>query len=204
MSEALLITALSDRAAPGNLSLKMTEVIDRGMIDLRGLAADKQFLQSAKKVLGFELPQTPRTSASKGDIGCLWMSVDQWLITCPRKQAPELHAKLVEALGDTHCLAVDMSDARSIIRLEGDTVRETLMKGSSIDFMQPAHKAGTVRRMSFGEVAAMVHIVSENPDVFDLMVFRSYAHHAWDWICATAIKGSEVGFLGEKQNPATV
>ena len=58
--------------------------------------------------------------------------------------------------------------------------------------------------MSFGEVAAMVHIVSEEPDVFDLMVFRSYAHHAWDWICATAVKGSEVSFLEKNESPATV
>lgn len=204
MSEALLITALSEKSAPENLILRMSEVVDRGMIDLRGLPDDKAFLQAANKALGFDLPQTPRTSVSKGDLGCLWMSVDQWLITCPRKQAIELHAKLVEALGETHSLAVNVSDARSIIRLEGDTVRETLMKGSSIDFIQPEYKAGVVRRMSFGEVAAMVHIVSEDPDVFDLMVFRSYAHHAWDWICATAGKGSEVNFLEEQEAPATV
>ncbi len=204
MSEALLITALSEHSAPGNLTLKMSEIVDRGMIDLRGLADDKKFLQAAKKVLGFDLPQAPRTSSSKDDIGCLWMSVDQWLITCSRKQAVELQSKLVDAMGELHSLVVNVSDARSIIRLEGETVRETLMKGSSIDFTQPEYAVGTVRRLSFGEIAAMVHIVSDNPDVFDLMVFRSYAHHAWDWICATAGSGSEVNFLGAKESPATV
>ncbi|MEM7425170.1 MAG: sarcosine oxidase subunit gamma family protein [Pseudomonadota bacterium] len=204
MSEALMITALSELDLPNNLTLKMSEVVDRGMIDLRGLPDDKKFLSAAKKVLGFDLPRTPRSSTEQGELVCLWMSVDQWLITCPRKQTADLHARLVEALGDTHSLAVNVSDARSIIRLEGETVRETLMKGSSIDFTQPEFTAGTVRRMSFAEVAAMVRIVSEEPDVFELMVFRSYAHHAWDWICATAKEGSGVSFLGARESPATV
>ena len=83
-------------------------------------------------------------------------------------------------------------------------MRETLMKGSSIDFTQPGYEAGTVRRMLFGEIAAMVHVVSDAPDVFDLMVFRSYAHHAWDWIEATAMKGSEVEFLKPADAPPVV
>lgn len=204
MSEALIITPLHDRQAPAGLAIAMSEVVDRGMIDLRGLPKDKKFMAAAEAALGLALPTAPRSSAGKGDTVCLWMSPDQWLITCPRKQAGDLLAKLNKGLEDIHSLAVDMSDARTIIRLEGERVRETLMKGSSIDFTQPGYEAGTVRRMLFGEIAAMVHVVSDAPDVFDLMVFRSYAHHAWDWIEATAMKGSEVEFLKPADPPAVV
>ncbi len=204
MSEALLITPLYDRQAPSGLAIQMSEVVDRGMIDLRGLPKDKKFMDAAKSALGVALPTTPRTTASKGDVVCLWMSLDQWLITCPRKDVAALLAKLNKALEGIHSLAVDMSDARAIIRLEGDRVRETLMKGSSIDFTQSGYEAGTVRRMLFGEIAAMVHVVSDSPDVFELMVFRSYAHHAWDWVEATAMKGSEVDFLKPAEAPAVV
>jgi hypothetical protein len=31
------------------------------------------------------------------------------------------------------------------------------------------------------EIAALIHVVSEKPDVIDLYVFRSYANYAWDW-----------------------
>lgn len=204
MSEALLITPLYDRKVPEGLSISMSEINNRGMIDLRGLPKDKKFMDATKSALGMDLPTTPRTSASKGDLVVLWMSVDQWLVTCPRKDVTALLAKLNDALEGIFSLAVDMSDARAIIRLEGDRVRETLMKGSAIDFTQPEYKAGTVRRMLFGEIAAMVHIVSDTPDVFDLMVFRSYAHHAWDWVGATALKGSEVEFLKASEAPAVV
>ena len=204
MSEALIITPLYDRKAPGGLAITMTEVVDRGMIDLRGLPKDKKFMDAAKAALGVALPTAPRTSAGKGDLVCLWMSPDQWLITCPRNEVSKLLAKLNASLEGIFSLAVDMSDARTIIRLEGDRVRETLMKGSSIDFTQDGYETGTVRRMLFGEIAAMVHVVSDKPDVFHLMVFRSYAHHAWDWVEATAMKGSEVEFLSPAEAPPVV
>ncbi len=204
MSEALIITPLCDRQAPSNLAISISEVVDRGMIDLRGLPKDKKFMDAAKGALGVALPTEPRTSATKGDVTCLWMSPDQWLVTCTRKDVSALLDKLNAALEGIFSLAVDMSDARAIIRLEGERVRETLMKGTSIDFTQPGYEAGTVRRMLFGEIAAMVHIVSDAPDVFDLMVFRSYAHHAWDWIEATAKSGSEVGFLEPTDAPPVI
>lgn len=204
MSEALLITPLYDAPVPEGLAISMSEITNRGMIDLRGLPKDKKFMDAAKSALGIDLPTTPRSSASKGDLVCLWMSVDQWLITCPRKDVTALLAKLNGALEGIFSLAVDMSDARAIIRLEGERVRETLMKGSAVDFTQAGYEPGIVRRMLFGEIAAMVHIVSDQPDVFDLMVFRSYAHHAWDWVAATALKGSEVEFLKPSEAPPVV
>ncbi len=204
MSEAMLITPLYDRTAPDGLSISMTEIVDRGMIDLRGHIEDKKFMAAVESVLGFSLPTRPRTSESKGEITCLWMSIDQWLIVCPRKQAADLQEKLKVQLGDIFSFAVDLSDARTILRLEGENVRETLMKGSSIDFTQPEYTAGCVRRMMFAEIAAMVHIVSDDPNVFDLMMFRSYAHHVWDWVEATAKVGSEVGFLSPQSTPNTI
>jgi heterotetrameric sarcosine oxidase gamma subunit len=62
----------------------MREVADRGMIDLRGEGSSAKFKQAVKSVLGFDLPAKPRTAASKGPITVLWLSVDQWLVTCAR------------------------------------------------------------------------------------------------------------------------
>ena len=120
MSEALIITPLHDRQAPDGLAIGMSEIVDRGMIDLRGGPKDKKFMAAAGAALGLALPATPRTSAGKGGVVCLWMSPDQWLITCPRKQVGDLLAKLNAGLEGIHSLAVDMSDARTIIRLEGE------------------------------------------------------------------------------------
>lgn len=198
MSDPVFKSALAHVAGHDGatgLSIAMREVTDRGMIDLRGEASSSKFKQAAKSALGVDLPLKPRTSVTKGSITVFWLSVDQWLITCPRGGQAKLLAGLTRALGDIHSLAVDVSDMRTIIRLEGEHVREVLMKGSSVDFTMPDYKAGLVRRLIFAEIAALAHIVSEGPDVIDLYVFRSYADYTWKWLKATAGPGATIGLF---------
>jgi sarcosine oxidase, subunit gamma len=183
-------SALAHRTAPDNLSISMREISERGMIDLRGLANDKKFMVAVKSVLGFDLPKAPRTSATWGDVKALWLSPDQWLILCTRSKTTALLAELNTALGKIHSLAVDVSDMRAIIRLEGEGVRETLMKGSTLDLISDDYKSGTVRRMRFAEIAALLHVIEEN--VIDIYVFRSYAEYTWAFLTKAARKGAEV------------
>jgi sarcosine oxidase, subunit gamma len=187
-------SALAHRAAPDNLSLSMREISERGMIDLRGVASDRKFMAAVKSVLGVDLPKAPRTSVSWGEFKALWLSTDQWLILCPRAKTAKVLADLQTALGNIHSLAVDVSDMRAIIRLEGVGVRETLMKGSSLDLISDDYKPGTVRRMRFAEIAALLHVVEEN--CIDVYVFRSYADYAWEFLLKAARKGAEVKLFG--------
>jgi sarcosine oxidase subunit gamma len=188
----------ADRAGAKGLSIALKEMDDRGMIDVRGLPTDAGFLPAVKDVLGFDLPMDPRTSRSRGEISALWLSTDQWLIILPRETAPDFHARLVKSLAGIHSLVVDVSDARAIVRLEGDTVRETMNKGTSADFTDSGMKAGTVRRLLYAQVAALAHVVSTDPDVIDLYVFRSYADHAWSFLLATAREGARVKLFGKQ------
>lgn len=190
MLEPQFESALAHRAAPDTLSISMREISGRGMIDLRGLAADKKFMGAVKSILGFDLPKAPRTSAAWGDLKALWLSPDQWLILCTRSKTSALLADLNAALDKIHSLAVDVSDMRAIIRLEGEGVRETLMKGSSLDLISADYRAGTVRRMRFAEIAALLHVVEET--VIDIYVFRSYAEYTWSFLLKAARKGTEV------------
>jgi sarcosine oxidase, subunit gamma len=183
-------SALAHRAAPDNISISMREISERGMIDLRGSMADKKFMAAAKSALGVELPKSPRTSTAFGDVQVLWLSTDQWLVLTGRARVTALLADLRRALGIIHSLAVDVSDMRAIIRLEGDGVRETLMKGSTLDLISDEYAAGTVRRMRFAEIAALLHVVEHN--MIDIYVFRSYADYAWAFLLKAARKGSEV------------
>ena len=79
---------------------------------------------------------------------------------------------------------------RAIIRLEGEGVREVLMKGSTLDLTDGDYTPGTVRRMRFAEIAALLSIVEDN--VIDVYVFRSYADYTWNFLVKAARKGSEV------------
>ena len=147
MSELSYQSPLAGISAPSGLSISIREITERGMIDLRGLTTDAGFMAAAKGVLGVDLPTKPRTSASWGDVKVLWLSTDQWLILSSRAKAHELLASLRAALQGIHSLVVDVSDMRAIIRLEGDGCREVIMKGTSLDLLDPEYVQGCCRRM---------------------------------------------------------
>jgi sarcosine oxidase, subunit gamma len=194
MSELSCDSALAGVTAPAGLSVSIREIPDRGMIDLRGLASDQAFTSAVRGVLGVALPTEPRTSVSWGDVKVLWLSVDQWLILSTRTKAHEILANLRNALAGIHSLAVDVSDMRAVIRIEGDGIREILMKGTSLDLLSGDYKPGTCRRMRFAEIAALLHVVEDT--VFDVYVFRSYAQYTWNFLCATAKAPAKVKLFG--------
>jgi len=193
MLEPQFESALAQRTEAANTYVDLREITTRGVIDLRGLAGDRKFMTAAKAVLGVDLPKAPRTSHSFGDVKALWLSPDQWLILCSRDKAPALAAELHTALAGIHSLAVDVSDMRTIIRLEGEGAREVMMKSTSLDFTDEDFTPGYVRRVRFAEIAALFNIVEAN--VIDVYVFRSYANYAWDFLLKAARLGSEVGLF---------
>jgi sarcosine oxidase subunit gamma len=201
MSELRFDSPLAGQIVP-DLAISITEIVDRGMVDLRGDPEDPSFAAAVESVLGISLPRMPRSSAAAGELSVLWLSVDQWLVQCPRAQVNDLVGRLKEALAGIHSLVVDMSDARTILRLEGEGVREVLMKGAPVDLTVPEFGQGSVRRLRFGEIAAMVHSVGEAPDVIDLHVFRSYSVFARDWLVATGHGAAQVRLFGPQLPPS--
>ena len=199
MSELQFESALAHVAVPQGFPAGIREIADRGMIDLRGAASDRKFMAAAKEVLGADLPKKPRSSVSWGDTKVLWLSVDQWLILCPRMKADDLLGRLRTALAGIHSLAVDVSDMRTVIRVEGGGVREVLMKGCSLDLLNGDYVPGTARRMLYAEIAALLHVVED--EVFDIFVFRSYAQYAWDFLCATAREPAKIRLFGKQAAP---
>jgi sarcosine oxidase, subunit gamma len=193
MLELQTTSALAHRSEPVDLCVNLREMTGRGMLDLRGLSTDRKFMAAVKSVLGFDLPKAPRTTASWGDMKALWLSTDQWLILCPGEKANALHAELVAALNALHSLVVNVSDMRAIIRLEGAHARTTVMKGTSIDLTHGDYAPGTMRRMKFAEVGALLHIIED--DVIEIYVFRSYADYAWSFLLKAARKGAEVNLF---------
>lgn len=201
LSQNRALTPRNQEAESLPLLIDISERNDVGMIDLRGKADDKAFLKNAAAALGIELPLTPRTSAKKGKITILWLSVDQWLITAPLKKVDKLQQDLDNKLKKNLCLVCNVSDARTIIRLTGDQVREVLIKGCSTDLTLAEFSPGTVRRLLFAEVAALGHFVSSTPDMVDLYVFRSYADYVWKWLLQTAHEDAGIGLFQVQDAP---
>lgn len=199
MPDLIYESALAGVTTPSGLAVSLREISERGMIDLRGLASSRKFMAAAKAMLGVDLPRQPRSSVSWGDVKILWLAPDQWLILCPRMKVVTLLAELRGAFAGIHSLAADVSDMRAIIRIEGEGSREILMKGCALDLLSSDYPAGTVRRMGFAGIAALLHVVED--DIFDIYVFRSYAHYAWDFLMATAREPAAIRLFGKQKLP---
>ncbi|MFO0992385.1 MAG: sarcosine oxidase subunit gamma family protein [Hyphomicrobiales bacterium] len=200
MAEPEHRSALHGAGEPDGLALRIWEMPPRGMIDLRGDAGSEAFRAGFKQVTGVDLPLTPRASAAWGEIKILWLSIDQWLVICPRSRLGELTSGLKDALKGQHVAITDVSDMRAVIRLEGDGVREVLLKGCSLDLLGKGYEPGTVRRVRFAEIAALIQVI--DAQTIELYVFRSYAHYAWEFLTVTARAAAQVKLFGEQPVPA--
>lgn len=197
MSE--LQSALAHVSPHQGASISLHEIVGRGMIDLRGEVSDRKFLAAVKHVLGVDLPKAPRTSAAWGDIRVLWLSIDQWLVLTAADKAGDLVTALRKALAGHHTMVTNVSDMRAVIRVEGPAARVALLKGCSLDLIGGGYGEGTVRRVRFAEIAALLHVVED--DVFDLYVFRSYADYAWNFLKATCRDEAAASLFGKQAAP---
>ena len=195
MSEAR--QAMGGAEDTGSGGLRLVERPLRGMVTLRGDLGADALAKAVKDAVGCDVPEVRRIAGEGPDGGpaAAWMSPDELLLFCAYDDAGATVATLSEAMGDAHHLAVDVSDARAVFALEGEAAREVLAKGAPVDLARGAFGVGDLRRTRIGQVAVGFWQVSEGPDVFELVCFRSYADHIWRWLVASSREGAMPGVL---------
>lgn len=177
------VSALNGASFQGFASIR--EIGPLGMITLRAKGV-KALDKAVKAVTGTKLPAQRRIEV-KGDRACGWMSPDEYLLILPYPQVAEALAMLAKALAGEHHLAVDVSDARAIFRIEGDKAVDVLRKLSPVDFdrLEP----GEIRRTRAAQVAAAMWRQDQG---FTLVCFRSVAPYVMGLLSHSAQPGSEL------------
>lgn len=170
------------------------QVADRGpvgQVTLRGDLSSKALAKSVKAGVGVAVPGQ-RMAAFDGDRGAVWMSPDELLLFTAYDEAGALVAALDEALADEHHMAVNVSDARAVLALDGGAVAEVLAKGAPVDLSDAAFPAGAARRTHIAGIAVGLWRKAETE--WEIVCFRSYAQHLFDWLEVSSREGSEVGY----------
>ncbi len=186
MSEA--VSALNGAAFKGYCTV--TEAGLTGMVTIRGDFGDKAFTAAVKKISGLDVPGQ-REIVTKDARKLAWMSPDELLLFCAYGEASDLAAKLAEALAGSHALAVNVSDARVMLRVEGAAAREVIAKLSPANLAPEAFGPGQIRRTRLAQVAAAFHMPDEQS--IEVIAFRSVARYVFDLLSTAAKPGSEVG-----------
>ena len=165
------VSALNGASFQGFASIR--EIGPVGMITLRTKGL-KSLDKAIKVVTGTKVPAQRRIEVN-GDKACGWMSPDEYLLILPYAEVSDALAKLAKSLAGEHYLAVDVSDARAVFRVEGDRAAEVLQKLSPVDFekLEP----GELRRSRTAQVAAAMW---QQDQGFTVVCFRSVAKYVFD------------------------
>ena len=177
------VSALNGASYQGFATIR--EIGPLGMITLRAKGS-KSLDKAIKAVTGTKTPAQRRIEVN-GDRACGWMSPDEYLLIVPYAEVSAALAKLAKSLAGEHHLAVDVSDARAVFRIEGDKAADVLRKLSPVDFdrLEP----GELRRSRTAQVAAAMW---QQDQGFTLVCFRSVATYVMGLLTHSAQAGSEI------------
>ncbi|KQI69690.1 sarcosine oxidase subunit gamma [Loktanella sp. 3ANDIMAR09] len=178
------VSALRNRETGGSVQVRDAGL--RGMITLRGDLSNGKLASVVKSVTGLKLPACNGV-VQDGDTGIAWMSPDELLVMVAYDDVPEALDKIAKALSGQHHLAVNVSDARSVMLLQGSFVREVVAKLAPVDLHPDVWQPGQIIRSRLGQVAAAFWLVDEA--TVQVICFRSVADYAFDLLAASAKAG---------------
>ena len=178
------VTALNHAQFDG--FAKITEIGPIGMISLRAKPDVVGLVDAIKAATGTTVP-AQRQIVVNGANAAGWMSPDEYLLILPYKYVSATLALIDKALTGQHYLAVAVSDARAVFRIEGAKAEQVLAKLSPVDFITLA--PGELRRTRTAQVAAAFW---RDEAGFTLVCFRSVAGYVMGLLSHSAMHGSEL------------
>ena len=177
------ISALQGARFQGFASI--CEIGPVGMISLRAKGL-KSLDKAIKAAVGTKVP-AQRCIEVNGERACGWMSPDEYLLILPYADVAKTLVALAKPLAEQHYLAVDVSDARAVFRIEGAQAADVLRKLFPVDFESLA--PNELRRSRSAQVAAALWKQEQG---FTLVCFRSVAEYVMRLLVHSAQPGSEL------------
>ena len=196
MSEANRRSALAGLVNPGHHGVAgdhgpgvvLRELHPTAICQING-APDEAELTGALAGLALEGEPTPRR-AWPGKHACLlWNGPGGWLAVSSAAPPREWLSTLREALSGTDATVTDLSHARTVINVSGESAAELLLKGCPLDI--EALRADDSATSLHG--ALTVHVHCRGKAGFDLYVYRSFGRALWEQLEEGALEfGLEV------------
>lgn len=184
------VSALDGKAHVG--FVKVEEQGLRGMLTIRGDLSSKGLRKAVTGLTGAKFP-AKGACESKGPQSIAWMSPDELLVLLAYDDIASSVESLEKALKSEHALVANVSDARALIRMTGEGVREVLAKVSPVDMSHEAFKSGTFRRSRIAQVPAAFWM--QDDATLDIICFRSVAGYVFDVLSRAAAEGTEVRYF---------
>ena len=173
-------------AANDNARVNLTEGVRDTQINVRGKLSDAAFVKAVRAVAGCEPPAQANTVA-RGRVrgsptALLWLGPDEWLLQAPSDYQAKAVQALTKSLAPLRAAMTDVSDARAVLKIQGEAAVDVLMKGCSLDLHRQVFSVGACAQTTLGLCQVIIHHVEDSP-AYDIYVGRSFADYAWRWLC---------------------
>lgn len=176
---AHLKAALAEGSVTGTRGVSLREIAFLTMISVR-VKLETPPASRLADVLGTPLPAScGQVSAGPGR-QVLWLGPDEFLVI-GEDDADRLTAQLIEALGESPGLVVDLSANRTTLELSGPSARAVLEKGCMVDLHPRAFGVGSVVMTQLGAVAVIVWQTDVTP-TYRILPRASFAEYTARWL----------------------
>jgi len=166
----------------------MREIPYRGLINVRGDAGDKAFMDAVEKAVRVAPPVEANTVAGKpSTTRVMWLGPDEWLvITKPEGAERALNALTKNLKVDgLHAAVTDSTHARTCIEISGSRARMVLQKGCALDLHPSTFGPGQCAQTIVSKVGVMLTqtATARNGDpTYELYALRSFSTYLWTWL----------------------
>lgn len=165
--------------------LVMAEAPTVRRYSLRSAAGD---LPAIEEALAISLPQVIGGCSLDGESRALKLGPDEWYLTVAEAADDTEDARPKTPSGVT-CSLIDVSDRDLGIRISGRAAAETLCSGCPLDLW--SLEPGRATRSIFEQ--ASIILIKPAPDLFDVVVWRSFAPYVWTILHRAARQNAGLG-----------
>jgi len=143
--------------------------------------------------LGCALPSTPNTTSQSDNHRILWLAPKRWLVVSNDEIHGELEKRATAAF--KNAAITDVSNGRTVIRLQGPDIRTVLSKGCPVDLHPSVFSSGNCVQSRIGSLNVLIDCIDGN--VIDVYIARGFGQVLWEWLTeASAEFGYQVGNPG--------
>lgn len=152
-------------------------------INLRGNSKDKDFLSIVGSILEVVIPLEPNTKIQNKNFQIVWLSPNEWLINFFNDDIfNEILIKLKNKLNSEKTSITDITENKTIIRIQGKTVNQLLRKFMILDIDSVLQDSSKTAQTIFVKIPILI-IRNHDQEVkqnYDIHVNRSHTVYLRD------------------------
>lgn len=154
--------------------------------NIQGDASRAPFGDEASRLFAFAPPTAPNTTVRRAPVTALWLGPTSWLIVATEGSTLTDFAARRDALNAAGGALFDVTASSIGWSVGGPRAATVLAKNCPLDFHARAFADGACAQSVLGHVNALYY--RRSPELFTLLVARSYARGAWKTLCQSALQ----------------